>query len=284
MTAKSKTEIANIEQQNATAVLTATDPLLAMIERASRDPTIDLDRMERLIKMRERDQDVAAEGAFNDALAAVQQELTPVARDSNNPQTHSKYASYFAVDKVVRPVRSKYGFSLTFDTEDGAPEGYIRVVAYLAKGRHSRKYRYDSPTVTTGIKGNEMMTLTHARASALTYAKRYLVGLIFDLSTGEDKDGNQIGGKTVNTDAATDEQVMEIYKMLGKSEKDRVALCKHLGIDALENMTVATYEQAKGAIAARKKRIAEAKKEAAEAEARLKQATKETVTEDGEIL
>src|SRR4030095_5831663 len=168
----------------------AIDPLLAMIERASRDPSIDLDRLERLIKMREREMDLAAEAAFNDALAAAQQELTPVAYDSNNPQTQSRYASYFAVDKVVRPVRSRHGFSLSFDTEDGAPEGYVRVVGFLAKGRHTRKYHYDSPITTAGIRGSQMMTVTHARAAALTYAKRYLVSLIFDLSTGEDKDGN----------------------------------------------------------------------------------------------
>ena len=256
MTAKPKatTQVATIDQAISTSVLNSPDPLLAMIERASRDPSIDLDRMERLIQMRNRDQDRAAEQAFNDAMNAVQDQLTPIARDSNNPQTHSRYASYFAVDKVIRPVYVKHGFSLTFDTEDGAPEGHIRVAAYLSKGPHSRKYRYDSPAVTAGFKGTQMMTETHARASALTYAKRYLVGLIFNLSTGEDRDGNQI--TDTSSGVATAKQIKEIRDQLLKTSADEGQLCKHLKIESLDAMTELDYDRAKKAIEARKQKLA----------------------------
>ena len=61
------------------------DPLVAMIERAARDPSVDLERMERLMQMQERGALRQAEGEFNDAMALVQQELAPIARDCNNP-------------------------------------------------------------------------------------------------------------------------------------------------------------------------------------------------------
>jgi hypothetical protein len=45
--------------------------------------------------------------------------------------------------------------------------------------------------VTKGIKGNEMMTLTHATASSDSYARRYLLKDIFNVAIGEgDTDGN----------------------------------------------------------------------------------------------
>ena len=48
--------------------------------------------------------------------------MRAIAADANNPQTRSRYASYFALDNAVRPIYTKHGFSLTFDTGDGAPD------------------------------------------------------------------------------------------------------------------------------------------------------------------
>src|SRR5258706_7462666 len=70
---------------------------LAMIERAARDPTIDVDKLDRLLQMRERENARVAEQAFNAALADAQTEMQPVAADSDNPQTRSRYASYAAL-------------------------------------------------------------------------------------------------------------------------------------------------------------------------------------------
>ena len=42
--------------------------------------------------------------------------------DSGNPQTRSKYASLAAIDRALRPIYTKHGFSVTFDTGEDAPE------------------------------------------------------------------------------------------------------------------------------------------------------------------
>ena len=47
----------------------ATMAFLAMIERAARDPSIDIDKLDRLLLMRERENARVAEQAFNAALA-----------------------------------------------------------------------------------------------------------------------------------------------------------------------------------------------------------------------
>ena len=52
---------------------------LAMIERAARDPSIDVDKLDRLLQMRERENARVAEQAFNAALADAQTEMNPVA-------------------------------------------------------------------------------------------------------------------------------------------------------------------------------------------------------------
>lgn len=216
------------------------NPLIAMIERVARDPSIDLDRLERLIEMRNRESALDAEGAFNESMGQIQLEITPIARDSYNPQTRSKYASYFAVDKAIRPIYGKHGFSVSFDEDVSPLPDHIRVLALVSKGRHTRKSHYDLPIVTTGMKGNVMMTPTHAKAAAVSYAKRYLVGMIFNLSTGEDDDGNGASmGELIG-----DQQLSQLEEMATEVGANMAAFCKLLKVESLEKLPARQFDSA----------------------------------------
>lgn len=46
--------------------------IFSVIERAARDPNVDIDKMERLIAMREKELSRVAEQAFNEAMKAAQ--------------------------------------------------------------------------------------------------------------------------------------------------------------------------------------------------------------------
>jgi hypothetical protein len=233
------TEIAALPPANSSSVISM-DPLLAMIERAARDPSIDMERLERLMQMHDREKMLAAEGAFNDAMAQAQFELTPIARDSYNPQTRSKYASYHAVDKAIRPIYGKYGFGISFDEDVSPLPDHVRVWALVTKGRFMRKFHYDSPIITTGMKGVVMMTLTHAKASAVTYAKRYLMGNIFNLSTGEDDDGNLAGmGPSIS-----DDQFFELSTMMGEFGANNEAFCKLLKVESIDKLPARQFDSA----------------------------------------
>lgn len=162
-----------------------------MIARAATDPNVDIDKMERLLAMQERVLAKEAETAFNVALNDVQASMGRIAADANNPQTKSKYASYAALDRVLRPIYTKRGLSLSFDTEDGAPEGYVRVLCYVSHSMgHTRTYRVDMACDGKGAKGGDVMTKTHAMGSAFTYGQRYLLKAIFNVAIGDDDDGN----------------------------------------------------------------------------------------------
>ena len=113
-----------------------------------------------------------------------------IASDANNPQTRSRYASYFALDKSIRPIYSAEGFGLSFNTEDGAPADHIRVVCYVTRGKFTRKYHVDMPADGKGAKGGDVMTKTHAAGAAMTYGQRYLLKMIFNIAIGDDNDGN----------------------------------------------------------------------------------------------
>jgi len=149
------------------------------------------DQLQILQEMYFKDKARKAEEDFNFAMNAVQAEIGRVKPNLLNPQTKSRYASYDKLDAELRPIYTKHGFSLSFSEEDSSKPNHVRVICYVSRGGHTRVYRKDMPVVTTGIKGNEMMTPTHATASADSYGKRYLLKDIFNVAIGEDdNDGN----------------------------------------------------------------------------------------------
>lgn len=166
--------------------------LLAIISRAASDPGVDIEKTERLWAMYAGMKARDAEAAFNSAMNKAQAEMGRVSADAANRQTNSVYATYGKLDAKVRPIYSRHGFSLSFDTGDGAPEGCLRVLAYVSHtAGHTRTYRADIPNDGKGAKGGDVMTKTHASGSAMSYGMRYLLKLIFNVAIGEeDNDGN----------------------------------------------------------------------------------------------
>jgi ERF superfamily len=174
-----------------TIVETDYSPMISMIERAARDPEINIDKLERLITLQEKAQERVSEQAFNAAMSDAQAEMGPIATDSNNPQTKSRYASYFALDRALRPIYAKHGFALSFGTGEMPQESYIRVLCYTShRSGFTRTYHIDMPADGKGAKGGDVMTKTHATGSAMSYGQRYLLKMIFNIAIGSDDDGN----------------------------------------------------------------------------------------------
>lgn len=166
--------------------------LLQVIERAASNPQVDIDKMERLMAMHERMVAKQAEQAFNDAMAECQKEMRAVATDADNQQTRSRYATYSALDRVLRPIYTKHGFSISYDTDTSPEPEHIRVLAYVSHGAYTRTYKIDMPKDGKGAKGGDVMTKTHATGAGMSYGQRYLLKGIFNVRIGEeDADGNE---------------------------------------------------------------------------------------------
>lgn len=169
---------------------------MALVERVMRDPSFDIGRIDSLLKMREREHARISERLFNEALSRAQAEMEPIRVDSANNQTNSRYASYAALDGAIRAIYTSHGFGVTFDTEDARREQEVRVVCDVChSGGYVRRYRLEMPADGTGPKGAAVMTRTHAVGSGITYGKRYLLGMIFNLAVCRDDDGNAAGRK-----------------------------------------------------------------------------------------
>lgn len=223
-----------------------TQSLLHVLGRAMSDPTIEVEKVERYAALYERAIAREDEIAFNQAMMQAQSEMRHVSTDANNSQTKSRYATLAALDAKVRPIYSKHGFSLSFYTGEGAPEGCIRVQCKVSRGGHTERPYIDMPADGKGAKGGDVMTKTHAAGAGVTYGRRYLLGMIFNLIIGEDDDGNRA---TVKADEAppppgsiTQEQTDNIRDLLESKGASVAAFLNWAKLKRIEDMPVERYE------------------------------------------
>src|SRR5688572_32096936 len=102
--------------------------ILEVISRAAADPNIDVAKTEKLLEMYERIAAKNAEADFNACMKTCQEEMRRVSADAENPQTHSKYASYSQLDRALRPIYTKHGFSLSFSDGEASKPDHVRIV------------------------------------------------------------------------------------------------------------------------------------------------------------
>lgn len=178
------------------AVVSDSASLMQAVARAASDPSVDVEKMERLWVIYEKMSARQAETEFNAAMSRVQSAMRRIETDARNKQTNSDYATYGQLDRVLRPLYTAEGLSLSFDTE-AAAEGNVGMVCYVSHSAgHTRTYRATVPSDGKGAKGGDVMTKTHAFGSGASYGMRYLLKMIFNVALGvdqEDDDGNVAG-------------------------------------------------------------------------------------------
>lgn len=223
--------------------------ILAVIDRAAKDPNTDVEKMERLMALYERIEAKRSESAFNEAMNAAQAEMRPISANATNPQTKSRYATFDKLDSALRPIYTNHGFSLSFDEGDSPKPDHVRVLCYVAHtGGHMRTYHRDIPADGKGAKGGDVMTKTHAAGAAGSYGARYLLKGIFNVAVGEDdKDGND------PVEYVTEQQVVTLREWIESTNSDGFKFLKWLKVDSLEHIPAKAYDTALAALRAKEK-------------------------------
>jgi hypothetical protein len=214
--------------------------LVNIIARAASDPNTDVDKLERLLAMQERVLEREAERSFNAAMREAQDEMGPVLKNRANKETHSTYADLEQISKLMDPIIHRHGFSLSFGTGDCPYPAHYRVTCAVSHtGGFTRPYQADVPVDNTGPKGSQNKTMTHGFGSALSYGRRYLKLLIFDIATTDD-DGRAAGnGGPINA-----EQLAALNGLADAVKADKIAFCKYLKIESLRDLAAFDYNDA----------------------------------------
>ena len=241
-------------EQTAVAPSPAVDGIASAIQALIARPDLDVSKVRELFELQRQVRRDEAEAAFNDAMNDAQAEMEPVRKDANNPQTRSKYASYAALDSAIRPIYTKHGFSVSFNTDDCPKENEVRVVAEVARGGYAKFYHLDIPADGKGAKGGDVMTKTHATMSAVSYGRRGLQGMIWNIATTDksDDDGNAAAGG----DYVSEEQVAELRQLIMDVDADLPKLLVYLKVERLEDIFANKFDVVKRVIEQKRKKAA----------------------------
>lgn len=172
--------------------------ILAVIERAARDPNTDIDKLERLFALKERMDAQAAKQEFTQGKIAMRSELPEITmkgcirivKDGKVIQ-ETPFARFEDIHDAVIPVLTRHGFDLAF--KNGlSPEGKVRVTTVLSHvGGHEEETYFDLPHDSSGSKNS-----VQAVGSSTSYGKRYGTLSILNIKvSGEDDDGQQASYK-----------------------------------------------------------------------------------------
>ncbi|WP_283177874.1 ERF family protein [Gemmobacter sp. 24YEA27] len=183
------TEVTKIEGGTAVAAPGGNDAWASMIERVVMNPDADLDKLERMLAMKERMDAHGASVAFAAALAAARAEIPPITKDatvdfsSAKGRTHYKHETLAGIAKVIDPILSRHGLSYRFRTDD-SQNGRVRVICIVSHaGGHSEENSLSGPPDQSGNKNS-----FQAAGSAVTYLQRYTLKAALGLSAEVDDD------------------------------------------------------------------------------------------------
>jgi hypothetical protein len=172
---------------------------LSQLERMARDPSIPTDRIESLYRLMTQERDRAAIMAFNRSMRLCQLEMEPIVRDTENTHIGNKYAKLEKIDGIMRPIYTKHGFSVRYGSRQSPRDGWIQVTCVVAHDAgHMEEHALDAPPDTEGTRGKQNKTGAQGVGSVVTYLRRYLQMMAFNMVLAdEDDDGNggRKGGK-----------------------------------------------------------------------------------------
>lgn len=229
-------------QQGGEVATVAPESVLAAIAQIAKSPDVDVAKMQMLLDMQERLMNRQAEIAFNASMQAAQSEMKQILRDAK--AEGKPYARLETIDLKTREIVTRNGFALTFGSKEAKKEGAVCVTCHVMhRAGHSRDYELEGDLDTTGIKGSQNKTNIQGLGSAVSYLRRYLKLMIFDLIlTNEDNDGNRIQPTEsfVNEDQVR--TIIDLMQDAGLKENDSAFLA-WAGVDRVERIQKQAYQR-----------------------------------------
>lgn len=208
--------------------------LMAVAERLAAMPDLPVEKLRELLSMQMQIRSIEAKEAYAAALARLQPKL-PDIKERGEVTGRYRYALWEDIVRIVTPILSEEGFSLSFRTESKDNSVTVTGVLMHSAG-HSETTTLTLPLDTSGNKPS-----VQAIGSSTSYGKRYTAGALLNLRTGEpDTDGippRDTGPKV------SEDQIANIETLVQDAGKTMEALCKRLQLKKIEDLPQSEYEE-----------------------------------------
>lgn len=231
---------------------TETQIILRMIERMVPDTTIDLERIDKVLELRNKVLAREARLAFIAALSAAQGEMPEIdkrgkiiikEKGTERIIQSTPYALWEDTNAVLKPILARHDLVLSFRSkrlEDGSVETTAILEHVLG---HEERTTLVLPCDRTGSKND-----VQAIGSSFSYGKRYTATALLNITTrGEDDDGKAGGAKTQTADDLgyiDTEQLDTLRHRVVQVGANPEKFCDYLGIPTLEEMPASMFKRA----------------------------------------
>ena len=156
--------------------------------------------------------------------------------------------------RAITPIYTAEGISISFDTADSPTVGLKRIIAIVSHSQgHSRHYHLDIPLDDAGAQGKVNKTAVQATGSSNSYARRYLVCMIFNVTTEDDNDGNKDKGAHEMADSMKEGFLTAIEALADKKAAE--SLWQSIASECTTAGDVNAYAALKAALSAKVKSI-----------------------------
>jgi len=219
---------------------------LSIIERAVERGT-DPEQLGKLLDLHERWEAKQAEKAYNVAMKACQEEMPVVVKNAQNQDNKSRYSTLDNVLATVKDTITKHGFSLSFGSTDAATPNHVLVTCdVMHVGGHTKRYSLSCPYDTTGPKGGATKTAIQGMGSSVSYGRRYLVYMIFNVCVADEDDDGTGGGPMKRVSEQQAAILREWMEKLPQASQD--ACLDWLKVDTIESIPAADFQRAFAAL------------------------------------
>lgn len=205
-----------------------------LIRLALRDD-VSVEKLERLMAMKEREDAKHARQLYLDAVAAFQQACPEIPKkravrfdDRPGARVAYHYADLPTVTRTIDPILREHGLSYSWTTE-GMEGGVLNVVCVVRHvAGHEERVPFPVPVAT-----NAKMSAAQKNGAALTYGRRQSLIAALGISTAdEDPDGADPEG----ADTITEKQAADLEAKIKEVGADRGRFLRFLGVEALDDL------------------------------------------------
>lgn len=227
--------VATIE--TSTPAVSETTALVSIIERAARDPNVDIDKMERLLQMQERVLARTAREAYAAAFADMQERL-PTIQEKGRGDKGMKYALWEDVNAAIKPVLAEHGFGISFKT--GRQNDRVTVTAILTHRQgHSEETTLELPIDTSGSKN-----AVQAVGSSTSYGKRYTAQALLNLTSRDGFERDDDGRASGAGPKVSEDQVIALRELAEAVEADVGKFLAYMRVPSLADIPASRHDEA----------------------------------------
>lgn len=158
---------------------------IVQLVQLAQSGSLDVDKLERIIALKERVDAQSRKEAFDRALIKCQAEIPRVKKnglvETRDGKPIYSYARLEDIDASIRPIYQRHGFTVTFDAPM-AEDGKIRVVGRFCCAGHTQALEFTASASNRGAGG---VTLTDAQKAkqTITECRRHLLEMFFNIIT-----------------------------------------------------------------------------------------------------